>query len=201
MEPYLSWICPKNTPRPNDPWCNTTQEQLENGQSKSWPDNRPPFAPIGGWTAVVDGSFSGLPDTPYRMMQRGQINLNPQGEPLQIIMGTNQDEMALFGKRRQLNLERAAGRVFAGFEEADIAFPVTYKYEPGTAPKADLRAAGVELGTTYPRPIFNHKTKSKDNIARFKRPKDYLLVDDLPKNNYGKILKTELRKLAARAAD
>lgn len=40
-----------------------------------------------------------------------------------------------------------------------------------------------------------------DNIARFKRPKAYLLVDDLPKNNYGKILKTELRKLAAPAAD
>lgn len=40
-----------------------------------------------------------------------------------------------------------------------------------------------------------------DNIARFKRPKEYLLVDDLPKNNYGKILKTELRKLAAPTAD
>lgn len=40
-----------------------------------------------------------------------------------------------------------------------------------------------------------------DNIARFKRPKAYLLVDDLPKNNYGKILKTELRKLAVPAAD
>jgi long-chain acyl-CoA synthetase len=33
------------------------------------------------------------------------------------------------------------------------------------------------------------------NIARFKRPKDYKFVDALPKNNYGKILKTELRKL------
>ena len=33
------------------------------------------------------------------------------------------------------------------------------------------------------------------NIARFKRPKDYRFVDALPKNNYGKILKTELRKL------
>jgi long-chain acyl-CoA synthetase len=32
------------------------------------------------------------------------------------------------------------------------------------------------------------------NIARFKRPKDYRFVDDLPKNNYGKVLKTELRK-------
>jgi acyl-CoA synthetase (AMP-forming)/AMP-acid ligase II len=34
-----------------------------------------------------------------------------------------------------------------------------------------------------------------DNIARFKRPKDYKFIDALPKNNYGKILKTELRKL------
>lgn len=40
-----------------------------------------------------------------------------------------------------------------------------------------------------------------DNIARFKRPKEYLLVDDLPKNNYGKILKTELRKQAVPAAE
>ncbi|MFN8987303.1 MAG: AMP-binding enzyme, partial [Burkholderiales bacterium] len=32
------------------------------------------------------------------------------------------------------------------------------------------------------------------NIARFKRPKAYHFIDDLPKNNYGKVLKTELRK-------
>ncbi len=32
-----------------------------------------------------------------------------------------------------------------------------------------------------------------DNIARFKRPKGYRFVDALPKNNYGKILKTTLR--------
>ena len=34
-----------------------------------------------------------------------------------------------------------------------------------------------------------------DNIARFKRPREYRFVDSLPKNNYGKVLKTELRKL------
>jgi long-chain acyl-CoA synthetase len=34
-------------------------------------------------------------------------------------------------------------------------------------------------------------------IARFKRPKDYVFVSALPKNNYGKILKTELRQLDA----
>jgi long-chain acyl-CoA synthetase len=32
-------------------------------------------------------------------------------------------------------------------------------------------------------------------IARFKRPKDYVFVDALPKNNYGKVLKTELRTM------
>jgi acyl-CoA synthetase (AMP-forming)/AMP-acid ligase II len=33
------------------------------------------------------------------------------------------------------------------------------------------------------------------HIARFKRPRDYRFVDSLPKNNYGKVLKTELRRL------
>jgi len=36
-----------------------------------------------------------------------------------------------------------------------------------------------------------------DHIARFKRPRDYRFVDALPKNNYGKVLKTELRHLLA----
>ena len=33
-----------------------------------------------------------------------------------------------------------------------------------------------------------------DQIARFKRPKRYELVETLPKNNYGKVLKTVLRE-------
>ncbi len=33
-----------------------------------------------------------------------------------------------------------------------------------------------------------------DRIARFKRPKAYIPLPALPKNNYGKVLKTELRK-------
>jgi len=36
-----------------------------------------------------------------------------------------------------------------------------------------------------------------ESIARFKRPKDYCFVAELPKNNYGKILKSELRTLDA----
>jgi long-chain acyl-CoA synthetase len=37
-----------------------------------------------------------------------------------------------------------------------------------------------------------------ERIARYKRPKDYVTCDDLPKNNYGKVLKTELRALDRR---
>jgi long-chain acyl-CoA synthetase len=35
-----------------------------------------------------------------------------------------------------------------------------------------------------------------EHVARFKRPREYRFVESLPKNNYGKVLKTELRKLA-----
>ncbi|MEO8143584.1 MAG: AMP-binding protein [Betaproteobacteria bacterium] len=48
---------------------------------------------------------------------------------------------------------------------------------------------------------FNAKTTPQEldalclaSIARFKRPRDYRFVAALPKNNYGKVLKTELRK-------
>src|SRR5256714_529265 len=34
-----------------------------------------------------------------------------------------------------------------------------------------------------------------DHVARFKRPRDYRFVEALPKNNYDKVLKTELRRL------
>ena len=35
----------------------------------------------------------------------------------------------------------------------------------------------------------------RDRIARFKRPKHYRFLAELPKNNYGKVLKTDLRRL------
>ena len=52
---------------------------------------------------------------------------------------------------------------------------VVVAYVVGDAPPAELDALCLS------------------SIARFKRPKDYVFVDALPKNNYGKILKTELR--------
>ena len=37
-----------------------------------------------------------------------------------------------------------------------------------------------------------------EKISRFKRPREYIFLDSLPKNNYGKILKKELRNLLER---
>ncbi|MDJ1159872.1 AMP-binding protein [Chelatococcus sp. SYSU_G07232] len=57
---------------------------------------------------------------------------------------------------------------------------IVVAYVVGAAPAGELDALCLE------------------RIARFKRPKDYVFVDALPKNNYGKILKTELRVWDAR---
>jgi long-chain acyl-CoA synthetase len=63
------------------------------------------------------------------------------------------------------------GRAHAEWGEEIVAFVV------GTAPEAEMDALCL------------------NNIARFKRPKLYVRIDALPKNNYGKVLKTELRAI------
>ncbi len=60
-----------------------------------------------------------------------------------------------------------------------------------------------EIVVAYVVPIGNIDAAMLDafcleHIARFKRPKHYRFVDDLPKNNYGKVLKTTLRELEAK---
>jgi acyl-CoA synthetase (AMP-forming)/AMP-acid ligase II len=40
-----------------------------------------------------------------------------------------------------------------------------------------------------------------EHIARFKRPKHYFLVEELPKNSYGKIVKAELRSWLVEASE
>ena len=37
-----------------------------------------------------------------------------------------------------------------------------------------------------------------ESIARFKKPKEYRQIAELPKNNYGKVLKTDLRDILAK---
>ncbi len=65
------------------------------------------------------------------------------------------------------------GRKHADWGEEVVAFVVT--------------AAGASVGEAE---LDAH---CLDHIARFKRPKAWRFVDELPKNNYGKVLKTALR--------
>jgi len=68
------------------------------------------------------------------------------------------------------------GRPDAEWGEAVVAFVVARGAPP---PEAELDRLCLE------------------HIARFKRPKEYRFVAGLPKNNYGKVVKTELRALLA----
>jgi long-chain acyl-CoA synthetase len=74
------------------------------------------------------------------------------------------------------------GRADAQWGEAVVAFVVAM--DEGAPPPTE------ELDRTC-----------LERIARYKRPKEYVVVDSLPTNNYGKVLKRELReRLSAEAA-
>ena len=56
-----------------------------------------------------------------------------------------------------------------------------------------VAAISLREGATLERAALDQLCDA--HIARFKRPKQYLFFDALPKNSYGKILKTELRRM------
>ena len=64
-------------------------------------------------------------------------------------------------------------------------------------PHADWGEEVIAFVVTQPGATITDQDLDKlclDNIARYKRPKAYRFVTDLPKNSYGKILKTDLRE-------
>ena len=69
------------------------------------------------------------------------------------------------------------GGADAEWGEVVIAFVVAKGAEPPAAAALDAWCLG--------------------ELARFKRPKRYRFVAALPKNSYGKVLKTELRRMLA----
>ncbi len=124
----------------------------------------------GGWLHTGDvGSFD----------DDGYLTLRDRSKDLIISGGMNvyprEVEEALL---RHAGVRAAAvvGRPDPEWGEAVVAFVVA---ADGTAPPAV-----DELDRTC-----------LDHIARFKRPKDYRFVDALPTNNYGKVVKRELRDL------
>jgi long-chain acyl-CoA synthetase len=102
----------------------------------------------------------------------GYLSLKDRSKDVIISGGANiyprevEEVLLKHGKVREVSV---IGRPDAEWGEVVVAYVV------GEVPTTDLDALCLA------------------EIARFKRPKAYVFVDALPKNNYGKILKTELR--------
>jgi acyl-CoA synthetase (AMP-forming)/AMP-acid ligase II len=83
-------------------------------------------------------------------------------------------------------------------EEVLLKHPAIYECAVVGRPHADWGEEVVAFIVTHPGKTVTAEELDRlclDNIARFKRPKDYRFVESLAKNNYGKILKTELRRI------
>ena len=82
-------------------------------------------------------------------------------------------------------------------EEALLRHPGLLECSVVGRPHADWGEAVVAFVVVRPdHVVADHELEALclENIARFKRPREYLRVAELPKNNYGKVLKTELRR-------
>ena len=121
----------------------------------------------GGWLHTGDiGSFD----------EDGYLTLHDRSKDLIISGGMNiyprEVEEALM-THPGVQAVAVVGRPDPEWGESVVAFVVTGS--EGEPSVSDLDAACIE------------------RIARYKRPKEYLFVDALPTNNYGKVLKRELR--------
>ncbi|MCA0330900.1 MAG: AMP-binding protein [Actinobacteria bacterium] len=121
----------------------------------------------GGWLHTGDvGSFD----------DDGFLTLHDRSKDLIISGGMNiyprEVEEALL-RHPHVTAVAVVGRPDPEWGEAVVAFVVT-DGEPTTRDDLDRHCI--------------------DSIARFKRPKEYVFVDALPVNNYGKVLKRELRQ-------
>ena len=110
-------------------------------------------------------------------------------------------DMGSFDDRGYLTLrDRSKDVVISGgsnvypreVEEALIEHPGVTEACVVGAPDAEWGEVVVAfiVGTAGEQALDTHLL---DRIARFKRPKKYVYVEELPKNSYGKVLKRELR--------
>lgn len=111
-------------------------------------------------------------------------------------------DMGSFDERGYLTLrDRSKDVVISGgsniypreVEEVLVTHPDVVEACVVGAPDEDWGEVVVAfiVGTADPAALDTHLL---ERIARFKRPKRYVFVDELPKNSYGKVLKRELRE-------
>ena len=125
----------------------------------------------GGWLCTGDiGSFD----------EDGFLTLRDRSKDLIISGGSNiypREVEEVLLKHPAIAEVSVVGRPHSDWGEEVVAFVVA---------RSNARVTEAELDRLC-----------LESIARFKRPRAYLFLDALPKNNYGKVLKTELRKRLA----
>src|SRR5690242_8656244 len=125
----------------------------------------------GGWLHTGDiGAFDG----------EGFLTLRDRSKDLIISGGSNiypREVEEVLLKHPAVGEVSVVGRPHPDWGEEVVAFIVPRPGAP--VPEAELDRLCLE------------------SIARFKRPRAYVFVESLPKNNYGKVLKTELRQRLA----
>ena len=120
---------------------------------------------VNGWLMTGDMGF---------MDDEGYVTMRDRSKDMIISGGSNvypREVEEVLLKHPDVSEVSVVGRPHPEWGEEIVAFVV------GTAEPAELDRLCIE------------------NIARFKRPKAYIAVTELPKNNYGKVLKTELREM------
>ncbi len=126
----------------------------------------------GGWLHTGDvGSFD----------EDGFLTLKDRSKDMIISGGTNiypREVEEVLLRHPAINEVSVIGRPDPEWGEVVVAYVVAE--DPEAASPSALDALCLE------------------HVARFKRPKDYRYLNGLPKNNYGKVLKTELRERDAK---
>ncbi len=120
---------------------------------------------VNGWLMTGDMGF---------MDEDGFVTMQDRSKDMIITGGSNvypREVEEVLLTHPKVSEVSVVGRPHPDWGEEVVAFVV------GAAPEAELDRL------------------CNDNIARFKRPKAYVFTAELPKNNYGKVLKTELRKM------
>jgi long-chain acyl-CoA synthetase len=89
-------------------------------------------------------------------------------------------------------------------EEALLLHPAVFEVSVVGRPSAEWGEDVVAFVVAKPGAKLDTSDLDRhclEHIARFKRPKFYIVEKELPKNNYGKVLKTELRARLATTAN
>ena len=108
---------------------------------------------------------------------------------------------AKFGGTQQIILgQHPTGAYYREIEEVSPRHPGLAEVSVVGRPHAEWGEEVVAFVVSRPGAEITPEALDRlclDHIARFKRPREYRFVEALPKNNYGNVLKTELRKLVA----